>query len=257
MTLKLYKEDLRSRFVSIIQVLYGLEKNMNPLLYNLAHVFSFFICFLLIITFLFTLFILLPKECKKKIFFCLQEKLPGFKEKYVKYSSKFSYKHWGMLIGVLIVNAFAVIVYDDFNLLLLLLSFIISIVQIVAVIKLFFETPTKNNVETPTRNSRNLLILFITGFFCIVLAFTHIYFYMIVNFKTGFDNFDYLGMNSNKIDDWLNCFFYTVSLISPYSFTELLPNTYWMKFLSLGQLVIFYVFIYRKLSDLFDKNKKD
>lgn len=222
---------------------------MNPFIYSILNKYSTIIYLILICIFMFTLFNVLPETIKRKIIFYIHKILPFLKHNNKKTEDElFFHQQIKMFVSIVIVNIFAVFVYDDFAKSSLSLSIIISITQILAIIRLFISSKSNN------KKSAFPLLL---GFFSIIFAFTHIYFYIFVNFKTGFTNFDYLGMNSNRMDDWFNCFFYTISLIIPYSFTELLPNTYGMKFISLFQLVIFYVFIYRKLAVLFDKNKID
>lgn len=222
---------------------------MNSLIYSFLHKHSVFIYPVFLSILFFTLFSVLPEKLKAKITFYFKKILPIPKCKYEKYNSKLLCQQWQMLIGVLMVNVFAVLVYDDFYRSLLYLSITISIFQIIAIIKFF--------INKSIVSSQNLVVPFVLGFLSIVLAFTHIYFYLFVNLKSGFTNFDYQGMNSNRLSDWLNCLFYTISLIIPYPLTDLSPNEYWMKLISLLQIIIFYVFIYRKLAILFDKNKID
>ena len=149
-----------------------------------------------------------------------------------------------MLICITIVNIFSFVVYDDYYMSTQYLSITVSIVQVIALVRVFI-------LKCPKEINRNLKLSFVIGMLSIVLAFTHIYFYLFLYNRDSFANFYYVGMNGGGIDDWLNCLFYAISLIIPYSLTELIPNTYWMKTISLFQVTLFYVFVFEKLSNVF------
>lgn len=223
---------------------------MNYQWYSFIYNHKYIINIILIFILIFTIWNILDEKFRCQIHCKLIKILPiKVKQKRLHINNTFFIKQCCMLFSIIIVNFFSLSVYDDYYALSLWLSIFISIAQILAIIRIFVAKESKSK-------DKWLLPSFLLGFASIVLAFTHIYFYLFVNLKNGFSNFKYGGMNSNSIDDWLNCFFYSISQIIPYSLTELIPNTYWMKTISLLQVIIFYVFVYQKISIIF-KDCKD
>lgn len=151
--------------------------------------------------------------------------------------------------STLVTNFISIMVYDDYYQFSQTMLGVISVTQILSLLYFFLSSKS----QTPNMLLKSSLIL---GVLNIILTFTHIYFYLFCNYHTGFSNFVWAGMMSNNLNDWLNCFFYSVSLVIPYSLTELIPNTFLFKFISLFQIGIFYIFIFNKLGEVLQNHEK-
>lgn len=148
-----------------------------------------------------------------------------------------------LFASTILTNFISVMVYDDYWKFSQIMLGIISVSQVILLIYYFLSS---NSKATNTFLKLSLML----GVLNIILTFTHIYFYLFCIRRAGFANFELIGMNSNKLDDWLNCLFYSVSLVIPYSLTELIPNTVLFKFVSLFQIGLFYIFIFNKLKEI-------
>lgn len=153
-----------------------------------------------------------------------------------------------LLISAILTNFISVMVYGDYWEFPQRMLVIISVAQIISLLYFFLSSKTQS---TNVYLKSSLII----GVLNILLTFTHIYFFLFFQHYIGFENFVWVGMNSNSMDDWFHCFFYSVSLVIPYSLTELSPSTFLFKFISLFQIGMFYIFIFDKLGDILHNHK--
>ena len=155
-----------------------------------------------------------------------------------------------LFFSTLLTNFISIMVYDDYWQFSQKMLGVISVTQILSLLYYFLSSKS----QATNMFLKSSLIL---GVLNIILTFTHIYFYLFCNYHTGFSNFVWVGMNNNNnLNDWLNCLFYSVSLVIPYSLTELIPNTFLFKFISLFQVGIFYIFIFNKLGEILHNHEK-
>lgn len=154
-----------------------------------------------------------------------------------------------LFLSTILTNFISMMVYDDFWMFSQTMLWIISVTQVISLIYFFLSSD-------PKATNTFLKLSLALGVLNIILTFTHIYFYLFCNGRAGFANFEWAGMNSNSLDDWLNCLFYSVSLVIPYSLTELIPNTFLFKFVSLFQIGLFYIFIFNKLEKILNNQNK-
>ena len=148
-----------------------------------------------------------------------------------------------LLISILLTNIFTCISLGDYWKVDSLVSFFVCFVQIIGIIRLFVH------VKKPDGNIKRALFL---GFLSLILDFTNIY----AHFYYFIDREMFIGLNDPKpFELFCEFFFYSVSLVLPYPLTEIIAKGLMVKTISLGQIVLFTLFIFKKLSEIIENNK--
>ncbi len=148
-----------------------------------------------------------------------------------------------LLFTIIPINAFTCTSLGDYWQVPSRISFIVCFVQIIAIFRLFVHA------KNPDDNIKRALFL---GLLSLILDFTNIY----AHFYYFIDKEMFEGLNTiEPFDLFWEFFFYSVSLILPYPLTKIIAIGLLAKTVSLGQIVLFTVVIFKKLSEMIENNK--
>ena len=149
-----------------------------------------------------------------------------------------------LLISIILFNIFTCSSYGDFWVDTTSLIVAVSLIQLIALILLFIKSRIEDD------HIRRTVVI---GLSCLLLEFTNMYYFI---YLFGDRNNVFKGVvDGSPIARWCDFFFYSISLVIPYSLTEIIPLTFLVKSLSLLQIGLFYLLVFAKVSSVFKRNR--
>ena len=160
-----------------------------------------------------------------------------------------------LLISIIAINIFTCGSLGDYWHDTIILSILVCFIQVIGLVLLFVKS--KENDEHIKRTSG-------IGVICLILEFTNIYCFIYIYSERFIEHVfntsgvPFIGVNGlSPYSEWADFFFYSISLFLPFELTEIHPITILPKVVSLIQIGIFYLLVFNKLSDVYERNKKE